>query len=214
MAYHGYRFPRPGSGLTQIGQLRSGCFPVRGRGLVRTGVCPRHYQGKLAPGGLEVGQGLRQAASPHHFMPLGQLPAHGSPAVAQGCRQILQGGPQPVGRLEDDQRKGQGGHAGQQLAPGPTLARQKAQEQEAIGRQAGDGQGRSYCRRAGDRLHREPGGGHPVGYRRSGVADCRHTGIGNQRHVARLQRLQQFRQAGLPVMGVAADYRNPACQVI
>ncbi len=144
---------------------------------------------------------LRQAATPHLLVRLGQLSADSSrPVGAEGGRHRGKHLRRPVRRLEHNQRSRLSRELGQPPIPGSRPARQEALEAEPVDRQARHGQRCGHRRRPRDDGDRHPGldcrGDQSV----AGVGDAGHTGVGHQQHtLAGDERLDQLDGAPLLV---------------
>ena len=149
-----------------------------------------------------MGGGLGEGGFPDLLVELGQLPAEGDAAVpAKGGGQFVQSGPQPVGRLVEDDGPHLPVQGGQPLAAQPALGGQKALEHPAGGVLSRDGQGGDAGRRP-----RHRGDGDAAGQRvpdddRAGVGDAGHPGVGAE-------------GAALPCLDPAEDALAPAKGVL
>ena len=177
----------------------------------------RHDQDVFPAGfGLGVmGGGLGEGGLPDLLVELGQLPAEGDAAVpAKGGGQLVEGGPQPVGRFVKDDGPHLPLQGGQPFAAQPALGGQKALKDPAGGILPRDGQGGDAGRRPRHRGDRDAAGQRVPDDDRAGVGDAGHPGVGAEG--AALPRLDPAEDALAPAEGVlvVADHRLFQTQMV
>ena len=135
-------------------------------------------------------------------MEFGQLPAEGDAAVpAKGGGQLVQGGPQPVGRLVEEDGPPLPLQRGQTPAAQPALGGQKALKHPAGGVLPRDGQGGDAGRRPRHRSDGDAPGQRVPDDDRAGVGDAGHPRVGAE-------------GAALPCLDPAEDALPPAQGVL
>ena len=188
-----------GGGLVQGGGIGRVCL---------RGAC--HYQNIFPPGvGLcIVGGGLGQGGLPDLLVQFGQLPAEGDAAFpAKGGGQLVQGGPQPVGRFVKDDGARLPFQGGQPFAAQTAFGGQEPLKDPAGGVLARHGQSGDAGRGPRHRRDGDPPGQGVPDDDRPGVRDAGHPRIRTQGAI--LPRFDPAQDALAPVQSVlvVADHR-------
>lgn len=117
-------------------------------------------------------------------MELGQLAGRRHGAIPQNLQDIPKGFPEAVRGLKGHQGPGEGRDSREQPPSFSGLARQKAEENEAIRWEPRGHQGRHRGGGSGDRHHREAPIQRGADQRKARIRKAGHPGLRNQRHVA------------------------------
>ncbi len=126
---------------------------------------------------------------------LGQFTADASLAIAKGGEDISEGVVQTRAGLEQDKRGRIGGEFTEESLPRRRFIGQEAGEEETIGRQAGQAQGRQHRRGAGDRVDLGTGLLRFADQPETRIVDQRRAGIGHLGDdLALRQPFEDFRQ--------------------
>jgi len=155
-----------------------------------------------------MGQHRAGRAAPDLLVQLAQLAPDGDRAVAQHVQHGLERGRQPVGAFVGDQGAGLARQGRQRGAQRLLAARQEADEQEAVGRQAGRDQGRHHGGRAGQRDDRNLARQRLADQLVAGIGDARHARVGDERHVPGGQRVEHRVELGQLIVLVIAGHRR------
>ena len=116
-----------------------------GGGAITSTISPRG-----SPAGVVVRQRL-EIAAPHLLVQLGELAADRGLARAEPGREVGERRGKPRPGLEQHQRRRNAASSAMRVRRAAVLRRQEAVEEEAVGRQAGDGERRQQRRGAGQR---------------------------------------------------------------